>query len=80
MTDAGGRPDRVLVPDPDAAPLWARFYDLQTGHPFVCDRDGIPRAKLADIGSERRTGYNWFGPYARTLLDEDYPAWKRRSP
>jgi PelA/Pel-15E family pectate lyase len=80
LSDAGGRPDRVLVPDPNAAPLWARFYDLQTGRPFVCDRDGIPRAKLADIGSERRTGYNWFSPYARTLLDEDYPAWKRRLP
>ncbi len=73
----GGK-DLVMVPDPAAPDLWARFYDLKTGTPFVCDRDGVPKAKLADIGRDRRNGYSWFGEYARDLLAKDYPAWKKK--
>ena len=76
-TDKDGKPDLVMIPDPKAPALWARFYDLKTGAPFVCDRDGIPKPKLADIGSERRNGYSWFGEYARDLLAKDYPKWKQ---
>ena len=74
----GGK-DLVMVPDPAAADLWARFYDLKTGTPYVCDRDGVPKPKLADIGHERRNGYSWFGEYARDLLAKDYPAWKKKA-
>ncbi|MDH6311403.1 PelA/Pel-15E family pectate lyase [Parabacteroides sp. PFB2-10] len=49
-----------LVEDPEADPIWARFYDLEKGEPFVCDRDGIPRKHLEEIGSERRNGYSWY--------------------
>jgi PelA/Pel-15E family pectate lyase len=73
----GGK-DLVMVPDPAAPDLWARFYDLKTGAPYVCDRDGVPKPKLADIGHERRNGYSWFGEYARDLLAKDCPAWKKR--
>ena len=73
----GGK-DLVMVPDSKAPDLWGRFYDLKTGAPFVCDRDGIPKPKLADLGHERRNGYSWFGEYARDLLAKDYPAWKKR--
>jgi len=76
--DGKGRRNRVMVPDADAAPLWARFSDLHTGRPFVCDRDGLPKSNLADIGFERRNGYSWFGPYAATLLKDEYPAWRDR--
>jgi len=72
-----GAKDLVMVPDAQAPALWARFYDLQTGAPYVCDRDGIPKATLADIGHERRNGYSWFGEYARDLLATDYPKWKQ---
>jgi PelA/Pel-15E family pectate lyase len=75
--DKDGKDNRVMVPDPKAPALWARFYDLKTGAPFVCDRDGIPKPRLADIGYERRNGYSWFGEYARDLLAKDYPAWKK---
>ena len=70
--------DRAVVKDPQAPALWARFYDLQTGQPFFCDRDGVPKPNLADIGHERRNGYSWYGPYARDLLEKDYPDWQRR--
>jgi PelA/Pel-15E family pectate lyase len=69
--------DLVMTPDPQAPDLWARFYDLETGTPYVCDRDGVPKSRLADIGHERRNGYSWFGEYARDLLNKDYPAWKK---
>ena len=72
-----GAKDLVMVPDPAAPDLWARFYDLQTGQPYVCDRDGIPKLKLADLGHERRNGYSWFGEYGRDLLAKDYPAWEK---
>jgi PelA/Pel-15E family pectate lyase len=51
--------ERVLVEDSGAPPLWARFYDLKTGQPFFCDRDGVPKSTIAEIGSERRDGYAW---------------------
>lgn len=53
--------DTKLVEDPNAAPLWSRYYDLGNCMPYVCDRDGIPRRRLEDIGPERRNGYSWFG-------------------
>lgn len=52
--------DTRLVEDDSAPALWARFYDLQQCLPFVCDRDGIPRRHLHEIGSERRNGYAWY--------------------
>jgi PelA/Pel-15E family pectate lyase len=52
--------DVVVVPDATAPPLWARFYELGTDRPFFCDRDGVPRYSLAEIGNERRTGYDWY--------------------
>ena len=76
--DKDGKTNLVMVPDPQAPALWARFYDLKTGAPYVSDRDGIPKPKLADIGYERRNGYSWFGEYARDLLAKDYPAWKKK--
>jgi len=77
VTDKDGKPNLVMTPDPKAPALWARFYDLKTGTPYVSDRDGIPKPKLADLGYERRNGYSWFGEYACDLLATDYPKWKQ---
>ncbi len=66
--------DVRLVEDPNGSPLWARYYDLEHTRPFVCDRDGIPRQRLEDIGSERRNGYGWFGDRAASLYDT-YAQW-----
>ncbi|MDE5850817.1 MAG: pectate lyase [Muribaculaceae bacterium] len=35
-----------LVADPEAGPIWGRFYDLENCEIYVCDRDGIPRKTL----------------------------------
>lgn len=76
-TDKDGRKNLVVVKDKNAAPLWARFYDLKTGKPFFCDRDGIKRNTLAEIGYERRNGYGWYTDAPAELLAK-YPTWKQK--
>lgn len=57
---ADGKRNMVVIEDKNAASLLARFYDLKTEKPFFCDRDGIKKSSLAEIGSERRNGYSWY--------------------
>lgn len=61
MRDNGQRAEwnTRLESDSTATPIWARFYDLDECRPFFCDRDGIPRRNLEEIGTERRNGYCW---------------------
>ena len=66
----------LLVEDSAAAPLWARFYDLVHAEPFVCDRDGVPRRTLEEIGTERRNGYAWYGTQPSRLYPL-YEQWKQ---
>ncbi|NKB69132.1 MAG: pectate lyase [Candidatus Latescibacteria bacterium] len=70
--------NRVVVEDPLAPPLWARFYDIGTNQPVFADRDGVPKSALADIGYERRNGYAWYGGWPQKLLEDEYPAWETR--
>ena len=74
-----GRPgaDTRLVADPAAGPLWARYYDLEHCQPFVCDRDGVPRKHLWEIGVERRTGYSWYNDRPASLY-KIYAKWKKK--
>jgi len=70
--------DKVLVSDPSAPPMWARFYEIGTKRPIFCSRDGVPKRTLAEISYERRTGYSWLGYYAADLLGKDYPTWQKK--
>jgi PelA/Pel-15E family pectate lyase len=70
--------NRVVVKDPAAPPMWARFSDIKTNRPIFADRDGVPKQELADIGYERRNGYAWLGYWPQKLLEQDYPAWKKK--
>jgi PelA/Pel-15E family pectate lyase len=72
------RHDRVLVPDPAAPPLWARFYELGTNRPIYTGRDGIVRYDLAEVEPERRGGYAWHNDAPRKLLERDYPRWRKK--
>ena len=69
--------DTRLVRDASAPPLWARFYDLTRAEPYVCDRDGLPRRHLEQIGSERRNGYSWYGDRPARLYPL-YQQWAER--
>ena len=66
-----------LVKDSTASPLWARYYDLEECKPFVCDRDGILRRDLSEIGPERRNGYAWYNDKPAQLYSL-YQKWKEK--
>jgi pectinesterase len=68
--------DKVMVKDLNAAPLWARFMELDSNIPFFCDRDGVKKGSLAEIGSERRNGYAWYTNEPKEILKK-YPFWKK---
>ncbi|RXK54856.1 pectate lyase [Oleiharenicola lentus] len=70
--------DRVLVPDPAAPPLWARFYELGTNRPIYTGRDAIVRYNLSEIEAERRGGYSWHSDDPQKLLERDYPRWRKK--
>ena len=69
--------NKIIIADDKAEPLWARFMELDDNTPFFCDRDGIKKASMAEIGPERRNGYGWYTNEPQKLLDE-YPEWERR--
>jgi PelA/Pel-15E family pectate lyase len=67
--------NRVIVKDPTAPPIWARFYDLTTGLPIYASRDGVAKSDMADITAERRNGYLWLGYWPAKIVNREYPAW-----
>ncbi|RCX19946.1 PelA/Pel-15E family pectate lyase, partial [Anaerobacterium chartisolvens] len=60
--------DRVVVSDPSAPPIWARFYELGTDRPIFVDRDGSVHYQMSEISQERRTGYAWYGNWPAKLV------------
>lgn len=76
---ADGRRERKLVSDPDAPPLWARFYELETNRPLYLDRDSVFRYDYSEISYERRSGYSYHGAWARPLLEKGYPRWREKN-
>lgn len=76
--DEEGREDKRLVADPDAGPLWARFYQIGTNRPIFINRDSEIHFKMSEIPQERRGGYDWYGDWAEELLAEEYPAWREK--
>ena len=73
-----GRKERWLVPDPDAPPLWARFYELGTNRPLYLDRDSVFRYDFTEISYERRSGYSYHGTWAAKPLADGYPRWREK--
>lgn len=69
--------DKVVIQDPEAPTIWARFYELRTNTPLFCNRDGHPVYTLAEVDRERRTGYGWY-VYDPADAIERYVRWKER--
>jgi PelA/Pel-15E family pectate lyase len=69
--------DMIAVNDPDAPPVWARFYEPGTHRPLFCNRDGVIVYSLAEVERERRTGYAWY-VYDPAEILQLYPAWKKK--
>ena len=78
FTDAEGQDDRRVVADPDAGPIWARFYEIGSNRPIFLDRDSVVRYSFSEIGQERRTGYAYYGGWAAKLLTDAYPQWREK--
>lgn len=74
LNETGKITDKQMIPTQNAAPIWARFMDLDTNEPFFCDRDGIRKKSLDEIGSERRNGYSWYTDAPKEVLKK-YAAW-----
>jgi PelA/Pel-15E family pectate lyase len=73
---ADGARDRIVVSDPTAPSLWARFYELGTNRPIFLGRDRVVRYDHNEIERERRVGYSYLGNWPAALIDKEYPAWK----
>ncbi|WP_159517975.1 pectate lyase [Sunxiuqinia indica] len=73
--NAEGKREKRIVKDKGAPTLWARFYELKDNRPFFCDRDGIKRYSLTEIGRERRAGYGWYDDDPKEIFKE-YKVWQ----
>ena len=69
--------DKAIVPDPQAPPLWARFYEIETNRPIFCGRDGVKKYHLSEIERERRNGYAWYGDWGERV-SQDYARWQQK--
>jgi PelA/Pel-15E family pectate lyase len=70
--------NRVVVRDPNAPSLWARFYQIGSDRPFFSDRDGRMVFDLSEISAERRNEYGWLGTWPEDLLTDEYPEWREK--
>jgi len=69
------RPDRKIVFDQTAPPIWTRFYEIETKRPFFCNRDGIKVYSLSKVTPERRRGYAWYGYWPAEVIYDSYKEW-----
>ncbi|ULC59023.1 pectate lyase [Flaviramulus sp. BrNp1-15] len=67
---------KKIVNDNSAPPLWARFMELEDNTPFFCDRDGVKKSTLAEIGEERRNGYAWYTREPQEMLNK-FDQWEK---
>lgn len=65
---SGTLTDVVVSSDSSAAPIWTRFYELNTNKPVFFDRDGSTHYALSELSQERRTGYSWYGTWPSSLV------------
>ena len=70
--------DRVVIQEPTAPPIWARFYEIGTNKPFFCGRDGVKKYSLAEIEYERRVNYQWYTNAPALLLAKEYSEWQAK--
>jgi len=76
--ESDGQREGSVVADPQAGPLWARFYELGSNRPVFTGRDKVIHYSLDEIERERRGGYDYYGDWPVALLAKDYPQWRAR--
>lgn len=76
--NAEGKPDKRIVADAAAEPLWARFYEIGTNKPLFTTQDSVLRYAFSDLGYERRNAYEFYGDWPAKLIKREYPTWRAR--
>jgi PelA/Pel-15E family pectate lyase len=69
--------DRVVVKDPNAPPIWTRFYQLKTHKPFFSNRNSEILETMAEVERERRIGYSWYTYDPQKVLNK-LPKWRSK--
>jgi PelA/Pel-15E family pectate lyase len=69
--------DRIVVADPNAPPIWTRYYELKTERPLFSDRNSKYLYSMAEVSRERRAGYAWYTYAPQEVLDK-YPEWQKK--
>ncbi|MEX2305983.1 MAG: pectate lyase [Pirellulales bacterium] len=67
--------DLIVKQDPEAPPMWARFYEIGTNRPIFAGRSAVVHYRYDEIERERRTNYAYYGTWPQKLLSQEYPAW-----
>ncbi len=75
---AGQLIEKRMIIDSTAGSFWGRFMDLDDNTPFFCDRDGIKKYAITEIGEERRNGYKWYAEEPLKVL-KSYPEWRKKN-
>ncbi|MDW7692774.1 pectate lyase [Flammeovirgaceae bacterium SG7u.111] len=76
--DSNGEKDGWIEEDPNAAPLLARFYEIESNRPIFVGRDKVTHYALKEIEQERRGGYSYYGRWPEKLVEKDYPKWAEK--
>ncbi len=77
--DADGKVTNTkLIFEQDAPYMWPRFMDLEDNKAFFCDRDGVKKYSLDEIGEERRNGYSWYSNEPKEVLKKFYK-WQKKN-
>lgn len=77
FVNSEGKKDYRIVKCTDCPPMWARFYTLEENRPFVCDRDGVKKDDVSEIGYERRNGYSWYNDDGLKVIKK-YAQWEKK--
>ncbi len=73
-----GGVDRKIVVDPEAPPIWARYYDIGTNRPMFIEK-GVVKYELSELSHAKRIGHLWIGGrWPNNLLMVEYPAWTQK--
>lgn len=73
------RGDADLKDDPNAPPMWSRFYELGSNKPIFGDRDGAIHYEVGKVSKERREGYAWYATSPNKIL-KHYAKWAKKYP
>lgn len=69
---------RLLVPAPEAGPIWSRLYESGTDRPIFGNPDRTIHYDVSEITRERRSGYSWYNSAPAAVL-ERYKTWHEKN-